>query len=131
MPTQIQTLETSNNERIIQKKYAGYHSSLTNRSRDFYSLRLIMLFFVPIRSHLANVKHKRYNPMQQQQQPSQTMIFTEPSTINNNQLWQNDVSSIFSSMNFLIDTNIATEHNKTYDYSIKHPEDDSRSLIGK
>ncbi|CAF0828042.1 unnamed protein product [Rotaria sordida] len=98
--THTSAVESTNNDRIIQKK-----------------------------SNLSNMKQKRFNPIQQQS--TQPMILTEPS-ISNYQLWQQEFSSSFNNMNFLTDTHITTtENNKINDYSLKHPENDPRSLLGK
>ncbi|CAF2511298.1 unnamed protein product [Rotaria sp. Silwood2] len=97
--TPASTLESTNNDRIIQKK-----------------------------SSLSNTKQKRFNPIQQ---PStQPMMLTEPS-ISNYQLWQQEFYSSLNNMNSLTDTHITTENNKINDHTLKHPENDPRSLLGK
>ncbi|CAF2964352.1 unnamed protein product [Rotaria sp. Silwood2] len=97
--TPASTLESTNNDRIIQKK-----------------------------SSLSNMKQKRFNPIQQ---PStQPMMLTEPS-ISNYQLWQQEFYSSLNNMNSLTDTHITTENNKINDHTLKHPENDPRSLLGK
>ncbi|CAF3514399.1 unnamed protein product [Rotaria socialis] len=95
LTSSVPTLESTNNERIVQKK-----------------------------SNLSNIKQKYLNPIQQQ------MILTEP-TASNYQLWQQDVSSTFSNINFITDTNIPTETNTVNDCSLRNSESDSRSLLGK
>ncbi|CAF3457854.1 unnamed protein product [Rotaria sp. Silwood1] len=83
---------------------------------------------IPKKSNLLNMKQKRFNPIQHSS--TQPMLLTEP-PISNYQLWQQELCSSFNNMNSVTDTHITTENNKTNDHSLKHPEYDPRSLLGK